>query len=276
MVGSFLLTGLSCVRVAVSLLHKRPFNDQIDETDLRQKPKDARLEVLSRVANVKKRRSKTLKRLEGQKGKQQNLWSFFTLTSTEQKNGTEELPAILLCSQDSCSETFVQNSQQELSPGLVSTSSEAVDTLSQVNVFKLGDGGTSADNTDLSLFSSSQRSTQSGKQGRSERAGEESSSERWPLDSRISDVGDLVSGNQLLKRPNLEATQKSSAATEWQRIQRAMVKKVPLCKGHGDPCVARVVKKAGPNFGRAFHVCARAQVLLPITHSLSSRLVARY
>ncbi|XP_063287569.1 DNA-(apurinic or apyrimidinic site) endonuclease 2 [Pelobates fuscus] len=31
----------------------------------------------------------------------------------------------------------------------------------------------------------------------------------------------------------------------------------PNCKGHGEPCVLRTVKKAGPNCGRQFYTCAR-------------------
>ncbi|XP_073496005.1 DNA-(apurinic or apyrimidinic site) endonuclease 2 isoform X2 [Phyllobates terribilis] len=33
----------------------------------------------------------------------------------------------------------------------------------------------------------------------------------------------------------------------------------PTCKGHGEPCVLRTVKKAGPNSGRQFYVCARPE-----------------
>ncbi|XP_076859744.1 DNA-(apurinic or apyrimidinic site) endonuclease 2 [Brachyhypopomus gauderio] len=33
----------------------------------------------------------------------------------------------------------------------------------------------------------------------------------------------------------------------------------PLCKVHREPCVLRTVKKAGPNLGRQFFVCARPQ-----------------
>ena len=50
------------------------------------------------------------------------------------------------------------------------------------------------------------------------------------------------------------------ALLEWQRIQQMMQNSIPLCKGHKEPCVARVVKKQGPNFGRRFYVCARAEV----------------
>ncbi|XP_019253135.1 PREDICTED: DNA-(apurinic or apyrimidinic site) lyase 2 isoform X2 [Nicotiana attenuata] len=49
------------------------------------------------------------------------------------------------------------------------------------------------------------------------------------------------------------------ALQEWQRIQQLMQNSVPLCKGHREPCVPRIVKKAGPNLGRRFYVCARAE-----------------
>lgn len=50
------------------------------------------------------------------------------------------------------------------------------------------------------------------------------------------------------------------ALLEWQRIQQLMQNSIPLCKGHKEPCIARVVKKQGHNFGRRFYVCARAEV----------------
>lgn len=57
------------------------------------------------------------------------------------------------------------------------------------------------------------------------------------------------------------AKQKNDAALmEWQRIQNMMQNSIPLCKGHKEACVARVVKKPGPTFGRRFYVCSRAEV----------------
>ncbi|XP_073012565.1 DNA-(apurinic or apyrimidinic site) endonuclease 2 isoform X3 [Typha latifolia] len=50
----------------------------------------------------------------------------------------------------------------------------------------------------------------------------------------------------------------NSAMLQWQWIQQKMKMSLPLCKGHGEPCVPRSVKK-GPNIGRLFYVCARAQ-----------------
>ncbi|CAH2076530.1 unnamed protein product [Thlaspi arvense] len=56
------------------------------------------------------------------------------------------------------------------------------------------------------------------------------------------------------------AKQKNNAALmEWQRIQNLMQNSIPLCKGHKEACVARVVKKPGPTFGRRFYVCSRAE-----------------
>lgn len=51
------------------------------------------------------------------------------------------------------------------------------------------------------------------------------------------------------------------ALLEWQRIQELMHKRrsVPLCRGHREPCAVRVVKKEGPNLGRKFYVCHRAE-----------------
>ncbi|XP_074556684.1 DNA-(apurinic or apyrimidinic site) endonuclease 2 [Curcuma longa] len=56
-----------------------------------------------------------------------------------------------------------------------------------------------------------------------------------------------------------ERESNSSAVIEWQKIQQKMKMTLPICKGHGEPCVARSVKREGPNRGRLFYVCARAQ-----------------
>lgn len=70
--------------------------------------------------------------------------------------------------------------------------------------------------------------------------------------------------DQDLSKPTDDSTRKERdnvALLEWQRIQQLMQNSIPLCKGHKEPCIARVVKKQGPNFGRRFYVCARAEVI---------------
>ena len=59
---------------------------------------------------------------------------------------------------------------------------------------------------------------------------------------------------------SLEKEKNNVALLEWQRIQLLMQNSIPLCKGHREPCVSRVVKKPGPTCGHRFYVCARAEV----------------
>lgn len=68
----------------------------------------------------------------------------------------------------------------------------------------------------------------------------------------ISDQGDTFSSSS-------KAENRNATLFEWQRIQKKMKLSIPLCKGHGEPCVPRSVKKEGPNIGRKFYCCARAQ-----------------
>lgn len=58
-----------------------------------------------------------------------------------------------------------------------------------------------------------------------------------------------------------EKDKKDSALMEWRRIQQFMQDSIPLCNGHNEPCVSRVVKKQGPNFGHRFYCCARSEVI---------------
>ncbi|KAL5821198.1 hypothetical protein ACOSQ3_023080 [Xanthoceras sorbifolium] len=58
---------------------------------------------------------------------------------------------------------------------------------------------------------------------------------------------------------SLDKEKNNVALLEWRRIQQLMENSIPLCKGHQQPCVARVVKKPGPTLGRRFYVCARAE-----------------
>lgn len=74
------------------------------------------------------------------------------------------------------------------------------------------------------------------------------------IDTLVENQSD-ISGNL-----SFEKEKANIAALEWQRIQQKMKMSIPLCKGHKEPCVARCVKKEGPNIGRRFYVCARATV----------------
>ncbi|KAM9181077.1 DNA-(apurinic or apyrimidinic site) endonuclease 2 [Dugong dugon] len=62
----------------------------------------------------------------------------------------------------------------------------------------------------------------------------------------------------------LEVQAKASEAKYEKEVRTLCWKSVlggpspmPLCWGHGEPCVIRTVKKSGPNLGRCFYMCAR-------------------
>ncbi|KAK3006640.1 hypothetical protein RJ639_016418 [Escallonia herrerae] len=77
-----------------------------------------------------------------------------------------------------------------------------------------------------------------------------------------SDLNICASSQNLVEFDACQSSEKekrSVALLEWQRIQQHMQSSIPLCKGHGESCVSRIVKKEGPNSGRRFYVCARAE-----------------
>uniref|UniRef100_A0A8C4PMV3 DNA-(apurinic or apyrimidinic site) endonuclease n=1 Tax=Equus asinus TaxID=9793 RepID=A0A8C4PMV3_EQUAS len=62
----------------------------------------------------------------------------------------------------------------------------------------------------------------------------------------------------------VEEQAKASEAKDEKELRTSFWKSVlggpspmPLCGGHGEPCVMRTVKKPGPNLGRHFYMCAR-------------------
>jgi hypothetical protein len=59
----------------------------------------------------------------------------------------------------------------------------------------------------------------------------------------------------------LQAHEQATRAA-WQRIANRMVP--PKCRGHGEACVLRTVKKSGPNQGGQFWACARAAGPAPV------------
>ncbi|KAL0726103.1 hypothetical protein Bca4012_022196 [Brassica carinata] len=81
-----------------------------------------------------------------------------------------------------------------------------------------------------------------------------------PTVSSKEDDAFTTTSSQEQDQSGSSAKQKNDAALmEWQRIQNLMQNSIPLCKGHREACVARVVKKPGPTFGRRFYVCSRAE-----------------
>ncbi|XP_034251614.1 DNA-(apurinic or apyrimidinic site) lyase 2-like isoform X2 [Thrips palmi] len=79
--------------------------------------------------------------------------------------------------------------------------------------------------------------------------------------SSVSDELSAENGN--VKPVNEEATverkeKSSSAASAWKNMLTGP-RPPPLCKGHKEPCVERIVKKKGPNLNKKFFACARGE-----------------
>ncbi|XP_002964512.2 DNA-(apurinic or apyrimidinic site) lyase 2 [Selaginella moellendorffii] len=79
--------------------------------------------------------------------------------------------------------------------------------------------------------------------------------------SKVAACGESASLMDMSDETPTESSQQSleKSAAGWERLKSLMSRNLPLCKGHGEPCVVRTVKKAGPNLGRGFYVCARAK-----------------
>lgn len=81
-----------------------------------------------------------------------------------------------------------------------------------------------------------------------------------PPDSREAAPGAMEAASVRLEGAEMESGAPGPHSPEpraaWEALRKRMA--VPRCRGHGEACVGRVVKKAGPNQGRLFYVCARA------------------
>ncbi|CAN8229183.1 unnamed protein product [Cochlearia groenlandica] len=88
----------------------------------------------------------------------------------------------------------------------------------------------------------------------------EDKSPSYVSSSHSSQVESISEPSSSTQEQDQRGKQKNNAALmEWQRIQDLMQNSIPLCKGHKEACVSRVVKKQGPTFGRRFYVCSRAE-----------------
>ncbi|KAL3852714.1 hypothetical protein ACJMK2_016332 [Sinanodonta woodiana] len=74
-----------------------------------------------------------------------------------------------------------------------------------------------------------------------------------------SDLNSVKEANELKSEAKeFQPVNKPTSLDAWKKILKGPPQP-PLCKGHKEPCVLRVVKKAGPNKGRQFFTCARPE-----------------
>lgn len=227
----------------VSLLQKRPAGCQFTDVEACSVVKEVKLKMSPPISTSSKRtKPKATKKLDSQKGKQKNLRSFFMPPAAKGKENTEDVNIVKFISQCSDSETLVKTSVVQIQEQVDSPQNE-LSFLPETDV-----GSVDASASQMSQISSSEMVPLSESQSINEE----------PVDlSSISAIKHDT--NSEPQKSGFATSPQLVAKTEWQRIQKAMMKRVPLCSGHNEPCVARVVKKPGPNLGRTFHCCARAQ-----------------
>lgn len=244
-----------CTVVSVSLLQKRPYSSHTTDSESSSGLKDVKLDTSTFKRTVVK--PKNTKKSEVQKGKQQNLRSFFmpTLAMVKDKDNNQCFDQ---CAEESTFKSLINNIHVDASLGNLSNSVGGEHQPLEYQDIGAHKGFLDVETNKSSQISSGEISQHLNSQEKDD----------WPPDaSSLSPLSvEPETGKIGLESCTLDLSQKSTATMEWQRIQKAMLKKVPLCKGHKEPCVVRVVKKPGLNFGRAFHVCARAQVLTPSPH----------
>lgn len=236
------------------LLQKRPYSSHT--TDSESRP---RLNVKLDTSTLKKTtvKSKIAKKPEVQKGKQQNLRSFFmpTLAVVKDKDNNQSFSP---CAEKPTFKSLVNNIHVDASVGNLSNSVGVEHQPLEYQGIEAHKSFLDMKTNNSFEISSGEISQHFASQEKDDWVPDASSLSPSSVEPKTGKIG--------LESCTLNVSKKSTATMEWQRIQKAMLNKVPLCKGHKEPCVVRVVKKAGPNFGRAFHVCARAQVLTPLPY----------
>ncbi|KAG0626414.1 hypothetical protein M758_2G123800 [Ceratodon purpureus] len=227
----------------VSLLQKRPAGSQFTDIEAGCTVREAKKLSPPVATLVMKKGSKATKKLDSQKGKQKNLRSFFTSPTAKGKENTEDANIVKSISQCSDSEILVKTS-------VVQTQEQVDSPQNEFSFLPESDvGSTDASASQVSQITSAEILPLSESQTFNEEPVDLSSIRAINYDT-----------NSEVQKSDFETSQQAAAKTEWQRIQRAMMNRVPLCSGHNEPCVARIVKKPGPNLGRTFHCCGRAQV----------------
>lgn len=74
-------------------------------------------------------------------------------------------------------------------------------------------------------------------------------------------ISNAASDNSnLVKEEKPKAISDNKTVSAWKNLLGGLGP-APLCKGHKEPCVLRMVKKEGPNKGKQFYTCARGEGL---------------
>lgn len=80
------------------------------------------------------------------------------------------------------------------------------------------------------------------------------------IDCNVDFVSSDESPSSSQEQKDSEVPVKKTSALAWKSLLKGPPT-APLCKGHKEPCLLRTVRKEGPNKGKQFFVCCRAEGL---------------
>ncbi|XP_060081364.1 DNA-(apurinic or apyrimidinic site) endonuclease 2-like isoform X1 [Ylistrum balloti] len=116
----------------------------------------------------------------------------------------------------------------------------------------------SSDNSQRSQTNSEINACQNGHESTSEKCESVHLTNETKVDLVSSDDTDSPSSSQ--EQKSGKVTVKKTSSIAWKNLLKGPPT-APLCKGHKEPCLLRTVKKEGPNKGKQFFVCCRAEGL---------------
>lgn len=240
--------------IAASFLQKRSCSLIMDiEAQKETKPRLS----LPTATCVRKNPPKVTKFLKSQNSKQKSLHSFFMLPTTKGKN-TEAANAFKLAFQDSDSETLLKPSLEQSQTFVINSPHDGGLALPEFD-----EGSIDASSSHMSRISRNDALPSSDSQETNAEPTDSSNTSSLKQDCTCESQNHVPEAVETVE--TAETNEKLSAKIEWQRIQKTMMNRVPMCSGHNEPCATYVMKKPGPNHGRKFHCCARAQVRSPFS-----------
>ncbi|XP_071082601.1 DNA-(apurinic or apyrimidinic site) endonuclease 2-like [Haliotis cracherodii] len=193
-------------------------------------------------------------------GKQQKLSSFFVKAAKKESvNASEEVIELSSSQSSQESNKSVDSNTERKRP--MEDSGKPTGKKPKLESKKSSEEGKQANL--MSFFRKKQSS-----QTKPEPAKEKSTNERKSSDitngnkigdnDRIVDKKPVDASEKPVKSTDTKAETGKSSSAAWKGLLGGLGKP-PLCKGHKEACVMRMVKKDGPNRFRQFYVCARAE-----------------
>ncbi|XP_046561205.1 DNA-(apurinic or apyrimidinic site) endonuclease 2-like isoform X1 [Haliotis rubra] len=192
-------------------------------------------------------------------GKQQKLSSFFVKAAKKESVNASEEVIELTSSQSSQESNKSVESNPEKKRPLVEDSGKPVLKKPKLESKKSSEEGKQANL--MSFFRKKQLANTKPEPVKQKSNGDEKSSDITNgerIQDKTVDKKLVEASEKVVKTTDTKPETVKSSSAAWKGLLGGLGKP-PLCKGHKEACVIRMVKKDGPNKFRQFYVCARAE-----------------